>query len=85
MMRDREKLRKTTNAAIAHLTNGVPTEIDLLGQRSGLEHRATGTDGFSRPLLRASNERKLQPAFVSDAVKEDAELFRRIKYADAED
>lgn len=87
MIRQRARLRKASNQAVAILTNGVPSEIDLLAQRGQLlEQQATGTEG-GRAIerYRGPQSHSLQPAFVSDAVARDADFWRASPVVDSED
>jgi hypothetical protein len=74
MARQRAKVFKSSKDAMNAITSAVPSEIELLERRAGIAQRATGTDGAASP--RAANPFSLPslgPAFVSDAVKRDAD------------
>jgi hypothetical protein len=78
--RQRAKLRKASMQAVAALTDGVPTEIDLL------QERMTGTNGAgAASAVSYPSPRRLiaaQPAIVSDAVKLDRGVFDKIELED---
>ncbi|HLZ92957.1 MAG TPA: hypothetical protein VKQ28_14685 [Candidatus Acidoferrum sp.] len=92
-MRRQRSLRKGYGEYLASLqamatSQGWKTEREALLERAGV---STGTDGTLRgtpgsarraQLPDARPRRLLQPAFVSDAVAEDADVFRDVKVED---
>ena len=78
--RQRARLRKASRQAIATLTYGVPTELELLQQRAtgtaDAQPAAAGVAPRARPTLRT------EPLIVSDAVAQDAHLWKTIELED---
>lgn len=92
-MRKQRSLRKGYGEYLASLqaiatSQGWKTEREALLERAGVStgthgRELAGLPGVRRAQLPAARPRKLlQPAFVSDAVAEDADVFRNVKVED---